>query len=281
MMARELLADDMTEVADILVVNRNTYPWIRIQAQQIDRLRPRTPIRYQIWDNDSTDGSREWLASNGIDHQPSKKHICHSKALEEMVKLSSNPIIVFMDSDAFPIKSGWLDDVVRILKDPKVGAAGFQFGVTPNKVKEPAVLHPSFLVIRREVYCKVGLSICEERKNGVFLDVAIPMGRRLLAAGLRLVFVGHPNLHLMTPGQKVMHVYGASGILNRTYPDENSVRQHARKHLKALGGVGLLDPFLQYVRESFPRNPLCRRYLDWEVKHGKKANNPGAAQARR
>jgi GT2 family glycosyltransferase len=259
----------MTPDADILVANRNTYPWLRLQAEQITRLKPRASFRYQIWDNNSTDGSKEWLASSGIEHHPKKYHVCHSNALEALVDLSSAPVIVFMDSDAVPIKEGWLDDALETLKEPKVGAVGLQFG--PNTGKGPwsiPTIHPSFLVIRRDIFKNVGLSIREERVDGEYIDVAIPMGRRLNAAGLKLVFVGSPSLASMTPGQKVMHGYGASRVLDTTYlkgdnkGSEGHTQRKAKEHLVSLERFGLKDLFLQYVRETLPRNPLCNRYLD-------------------
>ena len=155
---------------------------------------------------------------------------------------------------------------MALLRNPDIGAVGLQFG--PNSSSGPwsiATIHPSFLVIRRDFYHRIGVSIKEERVNGEFIDVAIPMGRRIVKAGYKLFFVGSPNSDSMTSTQKVFHSYGGSRVLNMAsdgFEVEAKTIRVAKHHIKGLKRIRLLDEFMGYVREAQNLNPLCARYLD-------------------
>jgi hypothetical protein len=283
----------MTPEVDILVTNRDTLPWLKLQCSQINRLKPKVPFRYFVWDNQSRDGTKEWLAATGTAHEVAGWRLNHSQSLSKMLTITSSPIIAFMDSDAIPVVEGWLDEAVSHLQRSDVGAAGLRFGVSTDKGqplsrRSPeagaidfkgelphliATIHPSLLVMRRDFYREIGGHVeagwfgkngpCERgAPGGEFFDVAMYLGRQIRRAGYHLRFLGDCG----TPekDQKVIHAYGGSNVLFCDWRDANKNKQVlgiAKRHLNLLARYGLESEFLQYVRGVSAVNPFASRYF--------------------
>jgi hypothetical protein len=252
---------------DILVVNRNTLPWLKLQHRNIQKFRPKIGFRYHVWENDSFDGSQDFIRSTEIVPHFKKYALTHGKALDQLIPLTTAPIICLMDVDAFPFAEDWLDEAVRRIQDRKIGAAGHLNGSGHTVCKK--YVHPSFMVFFRETYEKFG-GPCEGGKapNGKFVDTSEHFSINLEKAGLDLSFVGWANWQPFIPnhfpGQKVAHLYGSGFILSWPRPVEATyvIWTAIENHRKKLGFLGLWDEFMGYIKECAPKNPCCKWYTE-------------------
>lgn len=253
----------MNPVVDVLTVNRCNLPWLKLLVKQIGRFNPAAPSELFVWDNASSDGSREWLSDNKIKCHLNPEPGSHAQGLIGLMERSSAPYAAFIDVDAFPIKAGWLDDAVEILKDEKVGAAGL-FSRLPGQYHKDFV-HPSYCVFRREIYQQLKLDprIVHDY-DGTAFDVGEMMCARIEEAGYRL----HPLGKAMSApgeierlGNKVVHAWVSWHMMvNADFPAE-AVGSVVSGHRALLSALGLWEEFLGYVRESVSMNPLCGRYF--------------------
>src|SRR5204863_3152434 len=107
----------MKSAVDILTVNCCTLPWLKLLVRQIDRLKPTIPAELFVWDSASSDGSDQWLLRSAVRHYINKERSSHAQGLIGLIEKSDSPYVAYIDIDAMPIKAGWLDDAVEILKD--------------------------------------------------------------------------------------------------------------------------------------------------------------------
>lgn len=254
----------MADAIDILIINYNTLPWLKLLFKQISRFKPRIPINPIVWDNASTDGSIAWLTSQGIQHHLHPTADAHYVGLKNAMKISSAPYVAFMDVDAVPIADGWLDETVGAVRHELIGASGLWMHIPWGGRRK--YVHPSLCVFRRTLYDKLSLDPSIETLEGKFTyDVGEKMCKQIEDAGYRLTFFGCADYHTLKDSEKydnkVLHGRGSAGVLrNATWPPE-WVKHSVDAHRSMLLRVGLWGEFLSYLRESAPANPLCARYF--------------------
>lgn len=253
----------MTPTVDILTVNRCNLPWLKLLVRQIERFKPEVPSELFVWDNASTDGSLEWLSGNKVKCYLNPEPGGHAHGLIGLMEKSSAPYVAFIDVDAMPIKAGWLDDAVEILKDEKVGAAGLSLRLPGQYHKD--FVHPSYCVFRRELYQQLKLDprIVHDYERAAF-DVGEVMCAKIEEAGYRLHYLGNamsiPD-EIERLGNKVVHAWVSWHMMvNANFPVE-AVGSVISGHRALLSAFGVWEEFLGYVRESVSMNPLCGRYL--------------------
>lgn len=246
---------------DLFVANYNTLPWLRLFYQQFLALRPKTNTRLFVWDNDSRDGSKEWLAASGIEHHLHPFVLLHSPTLAEFLKRATAPLVCFMDVDAIPYADGWLGDAVAHLDhDPKIGAVGLVCGSRHGNHRP--FVHPAFSLFRLETIRRLDLSFYEEKSKTDFFDVGELASKKVEDSGLELKIVGGSKFHPDNTArwnQKVAHFYGSTAVLSpdRKFTDER-VRGIIEEHRRGLQHLGLFDSFMGFLRET--KNPLVARY---------------------
>lgn len=106
---------------DIVMRARNDMPLVR---ETLARLAEQTlPYRLIAFDNGSTDGTREALASAAavIRDVPSGDYV-PGRILNEGARLSEGEIIVYLNSDCTPQDSRWLEELVAPFEDSEVAA---------------------------------------------------------------------------------------------------------------------------------------------------------------
>ena len=82
-----------------------------------------TDVRVLVWDNASTDGSREWLSSqDDVEYFLSDENLLWTPAINEAIKKyhKNEPIICFMNNDIF-IDSDALSKLSSTVEKPQVG----------------------------------------------------------------------------------------------------------------------------------------------------------------
>lgn len=249
----------MSPSVDILVSNKNTLPWLKLQTLQIKRLAPQIPYKIWVWDNASTDGAADWLQGSGVEYRLSQTRRTHGHSIMSLISESSAPYIAVMDVDAIPVRPGWLDEVVETVKDLTVGAAGLRTRIQERRF----FVHPSFCVFRRELQQRLGLTF----DTPGILDVGESFCNTLEDEGYRLYFNGDSLIDVNAINRlsnKVVHFWSSSPVLSEGRLDPPwlfMVEQVVTGHRDALKAFGLWDAFEAFARESLPLNPLCERYL--------------------
>ena len=113
--ARRRLGSLRPEAATIVTVNWNSWEHL---AVLIDVVRRRSPAGTEILvvDNGSTDGSRERLKGDSrISPVRLPVNIGHELALDLGVLLCRTEYVVALDVDAFPLREGWLGELLAPL----------------------------------------------------------------------------------------------------------------------------------------------------------------------
>lgn len=205
------LADGVT----VIIVNWNTH---EVTADVIRAVEELSPLRTRILvvDNGSTDGSRAMLRSwPGIDTMLLKSNAGHGVALDLAVCAVRTTVAVTLDSDAIPLRRGWLDPAVTPVREGKAVLAGLR--ATRDFV------HPVYSAVDTESFVRRRLSFqafVPQLPPGVAREWGVNAWdtAELLTGRLRpdeVVFVDPtdnlvPGLPGMTTGGVVYHHGGVS-----------------------------------------------------------------------
>jgi GT2 family glycosyltransferase/glycosyltransferase involved in cell wall biosynthesis len=77
-----------------------------------------------VVDNASTDGTREWLASQpGLVAILNEENLGFARACNQGLDASSGELVLYLNNDTIP-QPGWLEPLAAALEDPAVGIAG-------------------------------------------------------------------------------------------------------------------------------------------------------------
>jgi glycosyltransferase involved in cell wall biosynthesis len=127
--------------------------------------------RLTVVDNASPDGTREWLrllARRGdLDLVEAAENLGHGPALELARSRTRSPILVTLDSDAFPLADDWLERLRARLEE---GAA--VAGILHHR----DYVHPSCLMVARRTLDELGVTFRDEKHRG---SGGLDVGERL------------------------------------------------------------------------------------------------------
>ncbi|MDP2829677.1 MAG: hypothetical protein Q8O37_13860 [Sulfuricellaceae bacterium] len=142
----------------------------------------------------------------------------HGQSLQRLIDHTTDEIIVLCDVDAFPIKDGWDDFVVKELATKDVVAVVVDM---PQR-SMPVFLHPCFMAFRRELLVNNRLNVLPENGN----DPACMITTYLLDAGrltlehVTPLFPSHREIELSAPGTN--EFFGRNNLIHgfgTTYAD--------------------------------------------------------------
>jgi glycosyltransferase involved in cell wall biosynthesis len=118
--------DRLVDGVTVIIVNWNTRDVTADVIRAVQSLSP-PDIRILVVDNGSTDGSPEKLRTwPGIETLFLRSNAGHGVALDLAVCSVRTTTAVTLDSDALPLRTGWLDPATRPLKNPSVVLAGLR-----------------------------------------------------------------------------------------------------------------------------------------------------------
>jgi glycosyltransferase involved in cell wall biosynthesis len=165
----------------IVTVNWNSLPFLRPMVAATQANSP-PDARIVVVDNDSTDGSREWLATRpDIRTIRLPVNVGHGLALDLASPTIDTEYLAVLDVDAFPISGGWLDESTAALQS---GASVAGIRLHRNYI------HPSFLVIRTELVHRLRLTFRpwgrmsgDSDRAPMFFDVGEMLSQRLIIRG--------------------------------------------------------------------------------------------------
>lgn len=181
------------------------FPWIRLCFEQLERHTAASAYEILAWDNSFLPEHLELLEANPrvtvFSEREKQKDVRHGRALDRLLREVSaeTEYVVTLDTDAFPIRDGWLENLIGRLDRGAWIAGVWRDEMAPDI--RPYV-HPSCLAARRETL--VSLDVDFARKDGQ--DVGQNITQAVVAAGGRISRLRRSNarnLHFLMAG-----VYG-------------------------------------------------------------------------
>lgn len=110
----------------VVIVNWNT---VEVTGDVVRAVRAYSPpdVRILVIDNASTDGSRQRFRSwSSVDTMLLRRNVGHGIALDLGVLACTTSVVVTLDSDAIPLRPGWLDPAVQPVRSGAAVAAGLR-----------------------------------------------------------------------------------------------------------------------------------------------------------
>jgi glycosyltransferase involved in cell wall biosynthesis len=124
----------------ILTVNHNTLDFLQLLVQSVRKFRGEVPTTIMVIDNDSTDGSREWVAAQpDVEAHLLDRNAGHGPGLDYGLSRVSTRFVLVLDSDAHLQRTGWDVDLMKLYQaDPRLRLIAALGGV-----EKP--IHPCFM----------------------------------------------------------------------------------------------------------------------------------------
>lgn len=134
----------------IVIVNWNTQAVTRDTLHAVQQLTS-DDVKIMIVDNGSVDASRQWLrAEPSVRSITLPANVGHAVALDIATLLATTDTVVTLDSDAVPLRFGWLDSVLDPLTEEGVVLAGLQ--------SRRNFVHPVFAGVEVDAFVEKNLS---------------------------------------------------------------------------------------------------------------------------
>jgi len=187
---------------DYNVDEARRFPWIRLCLEQLERHTSESAYEALVWDNSFLPEHLEILEVSPrvsvFSERETQADERHPRALDRLLREVSTETeyVVTLDTDAFPIRDGWLDELLG-----RLDAGAWMTGVWRDEMApevEPFV-HPSCLASRRDTL--LHLNAVFRRSGGQ--DVGQNITKTVLAAGGRISPLRRSNavdLHFLMAG---------------------------------------------------------------------------------
>jgi hypothetical protein len=184
------------------------FPWIRLCLEQLARHTPESSYDVLVWDNSFLPEHLEILEASPriavFSEREKRKDVRHGRALDRLLREvpEGTEYVVTLDTDSFPIRDGWLENITGRL-DRGASLAGVWRDEMAPRI--PPYIHPSCLAARRETLLELGVEFA--RKPGVHrVDVGQNITNAVVSGGGRLSRLRRSNarnMHFLMAG-----VYG-------------------------------------------------------------------------
>lgn len=188
------------------------FPWIRLWIEQIERYTSGSSYDVLVWDNAFLPEHREILEGSSrtkvFSEHETQKDVRHGRALDRLLQEVPAEVeyVVTLDTDSFPIRHGWLENLVGRLEEGALIAGIWRDEMSPRI--QPYV-HPSCLAARRETLIDLGIEFA--RKPSVHpVDVGQNITEAVLKAGGRISRLRRSNarnMHFLMGGVYADLVY--------------------------------------------------------------------------
>ena len=146
----------------VIIVNWNTKDITGDVVKAVRLLSP-DDVRVLVVDNGSTDGSAEVFRTwPTIDTMLLHSNAGHGAALDLAVCSTRTKVAVTLDSDAIPLATGWLDQIVEPVASGCAVLAGHQ--------SSRGFVHPIYAAVDTAAFVRRGLSFQVHRLPGISAD---------------------------------------------------------------------------------------------------------------
>jgi hypothetical protein len=193
---------DRHSVSAFDVEEAQRFPWIRLFLEQLERHTAESSYDLLVWDNSFLPEQLELIEASPraslFSESKSGKDVRHGRALDRLLREvpEETEYVVTLDTDSFPIRDGWLENVLGRLRDGASLAGVWRDEMAPEI--RPYV-HPSCLAARRETLAGLGINFAREDGQ----DVGQNITAAVLAAGGRISRLRRSNarnLHFLLAG---------------------------------------------------------------------------------
>jgi hypothetical protein len=188
------------EHTDYYAEEARSYPWIELCLRQIER-HTRFPHVVHVWDNSFLPEQQELIRNTRrtrLHHRRDGVALNHGQALDRLITLLPDHIeyVVTLDTDAFPVRSGWIHNLIGRLEAGAMLAGVWRDEMAP---KIDPFIHPSCLAARLDTLRELNASFAK----GDAQDVAQSYTRAVVEKGgsvSRLRRTNQRNLHFLMGG---------------------------------------------------------------------------------
>jgi hypothetical protein len=192
---------DRHSVSAFDVEEAKRFPWVRLFLQQLERHTPEDAYDLLVWDNSRLPDQLALLEASPratVFSESQGKDVRHGRALDRLLKNlpEETEYVVTLDTDSFPIRDGWLENLLGRLRDGATLAGVWRDEMAPEI--RPYV-HPSCLAARRETLAGLGINFAREEGQ----DVGQNITAAVLAGGgsiSRLRRSNARNFHFLLAG---------------------------------------------------------------------------------
>ena len=153
--------DDIT----VLVINYRT---LELTQHCVESFRTYYPqVKVILIDNGSFDDSRNYIqelaeSQTHIFSLLNPRNIFHGPAIHKGIQTCQTPLVMTLDSDVQVMRGGFLEDMAGTFEQPGIYAIGklvhmdmFGYETTQDTLLTFEYIHPSCMLVRREVYLKL------------------------------------------------------------------------------------------------------------------------------
>jgi hypothetical protein len=178
------------------------FPWIRLCLEQLERHTDAASHDILVWDNSFLAEHLKLLEASprvSVFSDCERKDVRHGRALDRLLRKvpPETEYVVTLDTDAFPVRDGWLENLIGRLERGASLVGVWRDEMAPEI--RPYV-HPSCLAARRETL--VGLGVQFARAGGG-QDVGQNLTQAVFAAGGRVSGLRRSNarnVHFLLAG---------------------------------------------------------------------------------
>jgi hypothetical protein len=179
------------------------FPWIELCLRQLQRHTAAASFDVLVWDNSFLPEHLELLEASPrvsvfSDHEK-RKDVRHGRALDRLLRKvpAETEYVVTLDTDAFPVRDGWLENLIGRLERGASLAGVWRDEMAPEI--RPYV-HPSCLAARRETLLELGVQFA---RAGGGQDVGQNLTDAVVSAGGRVSGLRRSNarnVHFLLAG---------------------------------------------------------------------------------
>jgi hypothetical protein len=180
------------------------FPWIKLCLERLERRTEPSSYDVLVWDNSFFPEQLEILEASprvSVFSAGEGKDVRHGRALDLLLREvpAETEYVVTLDTDSFPIRDGWLENLIGRLEEGAWIAGVWRDEMAPRIAP---YVHPSCLAARRDMLLELDVDFA--RKPGVHrVDVGQNITNAVLAAGGKLSRLRRSNarnMHFLMAG---------------------------------------------------------------------------------
>lgn len=244
------------------------FPWVRLCLERLERHTPDGSYAVYVWDNSALPEQLELLeASAHVSVFSAREHkdVRHGRALDRLLREipEETEYVVTLDTDSFPVRDGWLENLLGRLRDGASIAGIWRDEMAPEITP---YVHPSCFAVRRDTLRELGINFAREGGQ----DVGQNLTAAVLEAGGRVSRLRRSNarnVHFLLAGiygDLVYHHGAGSRHASFWTSDDASGDEAARVALRD-AAFRDLDTLVDYLTGDAPAEAAAELGLDAAV----------------
>ena len=234
------------------------FPWIKLCLQQLERYATlSSSYDILVWDNSFLSEHLEILEADPrvsvLSERETHKDVRHGRALDRLMREVSaeTEYVVSLDTDSFPIRHGWLENLIGRL-DRGASIAGVWRDEMAPEIRP--YVHPSCLAMRRDTLLELDVQFS---RAGGGQDVGQRVTEAVLAAGGRVSGLHRSNarnLHFLMAGiyGDLVYHHGAGSRHASFWTSTDTERDEATRVALRNAAFDDLDKLVDFLTGDLP-----------------------------